>query len=189
VRATKPCLTRREVRLAYLPGATFPALEIAQDPAAAFRYTSRGNLVGVVTNGTAVPGLGPVGPLAAKPMQEGVAVLFKRLADIDVFDLEVDATDPDRFVETVLRLEPTFGGINLKDIRVPEGRDLRPPARADGHSRLPREFRQHGRGGRRGPAQRAGARVEAHRHRAGRALRGRHRRHGLCPALPGPGRA
>lgn len=121
VRASKPCLTRREMRLAYLPGAAFPAQEIAGDPAAAFRYTSRGNLVAVVTNGTAVPGLGPVGPLAAKPMQEGVAVLFKRLADIDVFDLELDATDPDRFVETVLRLEPTFGGINLKDIRAPEG--------------------------------------------------------------------
>jgi malate dehydrogenase (oxaloacetate-decarboxylating)(NADP+) len=100
LRASKPCLTPREMRLAYLPGAAFPAKEIAEDPAAAFRYTSRGNLVGVVTNGTAVPGLGPVGPLAAKPMQEGVAVLFKRLADIDVFDLEVDETDPDRFVET-----------------------------------------------------------------------------------------
>jgi malate dehydrogenase (oxaloacetate-decarboxylating)(NADP+) len=121
VRATKPCLTPREMRLAYLPGAAFPSREIADDPAAAFRYTSRGNLVGVVTNGTAVPGLGPVGPLAAKPMQEGVAVLFKRLADIDVFDLELDATDPDRFVETILQLEPTFGGINLKDIRAPEG--------------------------------------------------------------------
>jgi malate dehydrogenase (oxaloacetate-decarboxylating)(NADP+) len=121
LRAAKPCLTPREMRLAYLPGAAFPSQEIAADPAAAFRYTSRGNLVGVVTNGTAVPGLGPVGPLAAKPMQEGVAVLFKRLADIDVFDLELDATDPDRFVETVRQLEPTFGGINLKDIRAPEG--------------------------------------------------------------------
>ena len=121
LRATKPCLTPREMRLAYLPGASFPAKEIAQDPSAVFRFTSRGNLVGVVTNGTAVPGLGDVGPLAAKPMQEGVAVLFKRLADIDVFDLELDASDPDRFVETVLRLEPTFGGINLKDIRAPEG--------------------------------------------------------------------
>jgi len=121
LRATKPCLTPREMRLAYLPGATFPSREIAADPQAAFRYTARGNLVGVVTNGTAVPGLGPVGPLAAKPMQEGIAVLFKRLADIDVFDLELEASDPDRFVETVLRLEPSFGGINLKDIRAPEG--------------------------------------------------------------------
>jgi len=121
LRASKPCQTPREMRLAYLPGAAFPSAEIAADPAAAFRYTSRGNLVGVVTNGTAVPGLGPVGPLAAKPMQEGVAVLFKRLADIDVFDLELDETDPDRFVEAVRLLEPTFGGINLKDIRAPEG--------------------------------------------------------------------
>jgi malate dehydrogenase (oxaloacetate-decarboxylating)(NADP+) len=119
--ASKPCLTPREMSLAYLPGAAFPSMAIADDPAAAFHYTARGNLVGVVTNGTAVPGLGPVGPLAAKPMQEGIAVLFKRLADIDVFDLEIDETDPDRFVETVLRLEPTFGGINLKDIRAPEG--------------------------------------------------------------------
>src|SRR5512142_3588059 len=121
LRASKPCLTPREMGLAYLPGAAFPSREIAENPAAAFRYTSRGNLVGVVTNGTAVPGLGPVGPLAAKPMQEGVAVLFKRLADIDVFDLEIDAPDPDAFIETVRRLGPGFGGIVLKDIRAPEG--------------------------------------------------------------------
>jgi malate dehydrogenase (oxaloacetate-decarboxylating)(NADP+) len=118
---TMPCLTPREMRLAYLPGATFPAAEIARDPATVFRYTARGNLVGVVTNGTAVPGLGAVGPGAAKPMQEGIAVLFKRLADIDVFDLELDTRDPDRLVETVRLLEPTFGGINLKDISAPEG--------------------------------------------------------------------
>jgi malate dehydrogenase (oxaloacetate-decarboxylating)(NADP+) len=121
VRATKACLTPREMRLAYLPGACFPAAEIAKDPASVFRYTARGNLVGVITNGTAVPGLGDIGPLAAKPMQEGMSVLFKRLADIDVFDLELNTTDPDRFVETVQLLEPTFGGINLKDIRAPEG--------------------------------------------------------------------
>ncbi len=119
--ATKPCLTPREMRLAYLPGASFPSEEIARDPSAVFRYTAKANLVGVVTNGTAVPGLGDVGPKAAKPMQEGMAVLFKRLADIDVFDLELDTTDPERFVETVKLLEPTFGGINLKDIRAPEG--------------------------------------------------------------------
>src|SRR5574339_143890 len=88
VRPTTPCLTPREMRLAYLPGASFPAEEIAREPSSVFRYTSRGNLVGVVSNGTAVPGLGTVGPSAAKPMQEGIAVLMKRLADIDVFDLE-----------------------------------------------------------------------------------------------------
>jgi malate dehydrogenase (oxaloacetate-decarboxylating)(NADP+) len=118
---TTPCLTPREMRLAYLPGASFPAEEIAKDPTAVFRYTARGNLVGVVTDGTAVPGLGQVGPAAAKPMQEGIAVLFKRLADIDVFDLELDTTDPEKFIETVQILEPTFGGINLKDVRAPEG--------------------------------------------------------------------
>jgi len=121
LRATKACLTPREMRLAYLPGASFPAAEIAKDPAAVFRYSARGNLVGVITNGTAVPGLGNIGPAAAKPMQEGMAILFKRLADIDVFDLELNTTDPDRFVETVQMLEPTFGGVNLKDIRAPEG--------------------------------------------------------------------
>jgi len=121
LRATKSCLTPRDLRLAYLPGASFPSLETARDPAAAFRFTARGNLVGVITNGTAVPGLGAVGPLAAKPMQEGTAVLFKRLADIDVFDLELDTEDPERFIETVRLLEPTFGAINLKDIRAPEG--------------------------------------------------------------------
>jgi len=121
VKSSKPCLSPREVRLAYLPGAVFPASEIAADPAAAWRYTARGNLVAVVTNGTAVPGVGNVGPAAAKPIQEGIAVLFKRLADIDVFDLEVDTTDPERLVEVVRLLEPTFGGINLKDISAPAG--------------------------------------------------------------------
>ena len=121
VRATKPCLTPWEMRLAYLPGATFPSKAIAEDPSQIFRYTSRGNLVGVITNGSSVPGLGDIGPEAAKPMQEGIAVLFKRLADIDVFDLELNTRDPDQFVDTVQMLEPTFGGINLKDIRAPEG--------------------------------------------------------------------
>ena len=121
VRATKPCLTPREMRLAYLPGAAFPSKAIAEDPSRIFRYTSRGNLVGVITNGSAVPGLGNVGPEAAKPMQEGMAILFKRLADIDVFDLELNTNDPERFIDTVLMLEPTFGGINLSDIRAPEG--------------------------------------------------------------------
>jgi len=121
LRVTKPCLTPWQMRLAYLPGASYPSAEIAADPAAASLYTLRGNLVAVVTNGTAVPGLGDIGPAAAKPMQEGVAMLLKRLADIDVFDLELDTRDPEAFVETVRMLEPTFGAINLKDIKAPEG--------------------------------------------------------------------
>jgi malate dehydrogenase (oxaloacetate-decarboxylating)(NADP+) len=121
VRPAKPCLTAREMRLAYLPGARFACEAIAALPDAAFRYTARGNLVGVVTNGSAVPGLGDVGPLAAKPMGEGLALLFKRLADIDAFDLELDTRDADRFVETVRLLEPTFGAVVLKDLRAPEG--------------------------------------------------------------------
>ncbi len=121
VHASRPCLTPREMQLAYLPGATFPAKEIMKDPAAAFLYTSRGSLVGVISNGTAVPGLGNAGPAASKPMQEGMAVLFKRLADIDVFDLEIACSEPQRFIETVQLLEPTFGGIILKDIAAPEG--------------------------------------------------------------------
>jgi malate dehydrogenase (oxaloacetate-decarboxylating)(NADP+) len=124
VKPTKSCLSPREIRLAYLPGATFPASEIARDPAASYLYTSRANLVGVVTNGTAVPGLGAVGAAAAKPIQEGIAVLFKTRADIDVFDLEIDAAGADELVDAVRRLEPTFGGINLKDIRAPEGLEV-----------------------------------------------------------------
>jgi len=121
VRATKACLTARELRLAYLPGASVPCEAILADPAAAFRYTARGNLVGVISNGSAVPGLGDIGAAASKPMQEGMALLCKRLADIDAFDLEIDTRDPDRFVETVRLLEPTFGAVMLKDIRAPEG--------------------------------------------------------------------
>ena len=120
----KPCYGPRELRLAYLPGAVYPAEAIARDPAEVYRYTARGNLVAVVTNGSAVPGLGDVGPAAAKPLQEGIGVLFKRLADIDVFDLELNERDPERFVEAVRKLEPTFGGINVKDIRSPEGIEI-----------------------------------------------------------------
>lgn len=124
VRATKPCLTARELRLAYLPGASVPCRAIAREPAKSFEYTARGNLVGVITNGSAVPGLGDIGATAAKPMQEGMAVLCKRLADLDVFDLELDTREPERFVETVRLLEPTFGAIMLKDLRAPEGLEI-----------------------------------------------------------------
>jgi malate dehydrogenase (oxaloacetate-decarboxylating)(NADP+) len=124
IHPTKPCLTLREMRLCYLPGAAYPSSEIIKDSSNVFRYTSKGNLVGVITNGSAVPGLGMAGPLAAKPMQEGISSLFKRLADIDVFDLELDTNDPEKFIETVKILEPTFGGINIKDVKAPEGLEI-----------------------------------------------------------------
>src|SRR5450830_1963288 len=117
---SKPCATARDLSLAYTPGVADPCLEIARDAELAYDYTARGNLVAVVTNGTAVLGLGDIGALASKPVMEGKAVLFKRFADIDVFDIEVDEKDPDKFIECVARLEPTFGGINLEDIKAPE---------------------------------------------------------------------
>ncbi len=117
---TKPFDTQHDLALAYTPGVAAPVLAIAADPEASFTYTSRANLVAVVTNGTAVLGLGNVGALAAKPVMEGKAALFKRFADVDVFDLEVDAADPDDFVRVVQALAPTFGGINLEDIKAPE---------------------------------------------------------------------
>src|SRR5437764_3685782 len=117
---TKPPVTQRDLSLAYSPGVAEPCLEIANDPEMAWEYTARGNLVAVVTNGTAVLGLGNIGPLAGKPVMEGKAVLFKKFAGIDVFDIEVDAREIDRLVEVVAALEPTFGGINLEDIKGPE---------------------------------------------------------------------
>ena len=120
VRATKPCLTQRDLSLAYTPGVAVPCLAIEKDPSLAYKYTAKGNLVAVVTNGTAVLGLGNIGPLAGKPVMEGKGVLFKRFADIDVFDLEIATTDPEEFIRAVKLLEPTFGGINLEDIRAPD---------------------------------------------------------------------
>ncbi|MCA9649469.1 MAG: NADP-dependent malic enzyme [Myxococcales bacterium] len=117
---TKPLTSQRDLSLAYSPGVAEPCLAIKEDPRAAYEYTARGNLVAVISNGTAVLGLGNLGPLAAKPVMEGKGVLFKKFADIDVFDLEIDATDPERFVDVVAALEPTFGGINLEDIKAPE---------------------------------------------------------------------
>ncbi len=118
--ATKPLATQRDLALAYSPGVAAPCLAIADDPLSASRYTSRGNLVAVITNGTAVLGLGAIGALASKPVMEGKAVLFKKFTGIDVFDIEVDELDPARFVDIVASLEPTFGGINLEDIKAPE---------------------------------------------------------------------
>ncbi|MBE7212188.1 MAG: NADP-dependent malic enzyme, partial [Gluconacetobacter diazotrophicus] len=117
---TKRMATQRDLALAYSPGVAVPCEEIKADPDKARDYTARGNLVGVISNGTAVLGLGNIGALASKPVMEGKAVLFKKFADIDVFDIEVDAQDPDRFIETVAALEPTFGAINLEDIKAPE---------------------------------------------------------------------
>lgn len=120
VTATKPCLTQRELSLAYTPGVAVPCLEIHRHPDLVYKYTSKANLVAVVTNGTAVLGLGNIGPAAGKPVMEGKAVLFKRFADLDVFDLELATEDPQQIIRTCQLLEPTFGGINLEDIKAPE---------------------------------------------------------------------
>jgi len=120
VSPTKPCRTQRDLSLAYTPGVAQPCLEIKQEPSDVFKYTAKGNLVAVVTNGTAVLGLGNIGALAGKPVMEGKAVLFKRFADVDVFDLEVNSTNPDDVIRVCQLLEPTFGGINLEDIKAPE---------------------------------------------------------------------
>ncbi len=120
INATKTLSNQRDLALAYSPGVAFACEEIVRDPAESFSMTSRGNLVGVVTNGTAVLGLGAIGPLAAKPVMEGKAVLFKKFAGIDCFDIEVNQLDPDKLVDIIAALEPTFGGINLEDIKAPE---------------------------------------------------------------------
>jgi malate dehydrogenase (oxaloacetate-decarboxylating)(NADP+) len=118
--ATKPCLTQRDLSLAYTPGVAAPCLRIQANPDEAYLYTAKGNLVAVVTNGTAVLGLGDIGALAGKPVMEGKGILFKRFADIDVFDIEINTHDPDEVIRVVKLLEPTFGGINLEDIKAPE---------------------------------------------------------------------
>jgi malate dehydrogenase (oxaloacetate-decarboxylating)(NADP+) len=120
IAATKQLVNQHDLALAYSPGVAAPCEEIVKDPANAFKYTSRGNLVGVVTNGTAVLGLGDIGPLASKPVMEGKGVLFKKFSGIDVFDIEINEKDPDKLVEIIASLEPTFGGINLEDIKAPD---------------------------------------------------------------------
>src|SRR5512140_2821074 len=117
---TKPLSNQRDLSLAYSPGVAYPCLDIQANPALAWEYTSRGNLVGVITNGTAVLGLGNIGPLAGKPVMEGKGCLFKKFAGIDVFDIELAETDPDKLVDIVAALEPTLGGVNLEDIKAPE---------------------------------------------------------------------
>ncbi|MBS0359195.1 MAG: malate dehydrogenase [Proteobacteria bacterium] len=120
IQITKPTETQRDLSLAYTPGVAEPVEEIFRDPANAYRYTAKGNLVAVITDGSAILGLGNKGPLASKPVMEGKAVLFKCYADIDVFDIEVEADSPQSFVNTVVSIAPTFGGINLEDIKAPE---------------------------------------------------------------------
>ncbi len=120
IQPTKPLGNQRDLALAYSPGVAAPCLAIQDDPSTAADYTARENLVAVVSNGSAVLGLGNIGPLASKPVMEGKAVLFKKFANIDVFDIEIEAPEIDQMVETVAALEPTFGGINLEDIKAPE---------------------------------------------------------------------
>jgi malate dehydrogenase (oxaloacetate-decarboxylating)(NADP+) len=120
VELTKPTATARDLALAYSPGVAEPVREIARDPELAYRYTGKGNLVAVISDGTAILGLGNLGPLASKPVMEGKGVLFKRFAGVDVFDIEVDAESPQAFIDTVKRISITFGGINLEDIKAPE---------------------------------------------------------------------
>src|SRR5947207_2361833 len=117
---TKPVATARDLALAYSPGVAEPCLAIEALPAAAFKYTARGNLVAVISNGTAVLGLGDIGALASKPVMEGKAVLFKKFAGVDVFDIEINEKDPQKLVDVIAALEPTFGAINLEDIKAPE---------------------------------------------------------------------
>src|SRR5271167_500753 len=117
---TKPTNSQRDLSMAYSPGVAEPCLQIADNAEDVYKYTAKGNLVGVITNGTAVLGLGNIGPEASKPVMEGKAVLFKKYAGIDSFDIEINEEDPDKFIDIVKSLEPTFGGINLEDIKAPE---------------------------------------------------------------------
>jgi len=120
INLTKPCTTQLDLSLAYTPGVAQPCLEIAKNPTDVYKYTARGNLVAVVSNGTAVLGLGNIGASAGKPVMEGKGVLFKRFADIDVFDIELNTENPEEIIKACQLLEPTFGGINLEDIKSPE---------------------------------------------------------------------
>ncbi len=117
---TKPYSSQQDLALAYSPGVAFPCLEIKDNPADVYKYTDKGNLVAVISNGTAVLGLGNIGALAGKPVMEGKALLFKIFAGLDCFDIEVDEKDPEKFIQIVKALSPTFGGINLEDIKAPE---------------------------------------------------------------------
>ena len=184
---TKPVATQRDLTLAYSPGVAEPCMAIHRDPEEAFRYTARGNLVAVVSNGTAVLGLGNIGAMAAKPVMEGKGVLFKKFAGIDVFDIEIDTEDPQEVIRFCQLLEPTVGGINLEDIRAPEcfliEQTLRETMRVPVFHDDQHGHRDH-RG--RGPCERAGDHGPGHRRcpcglRGRRGVRGGHR-----PPLPAP---
>ena len=183
IAATKQMVNQHDLALAYSPGVAAACEEIVADPANAFRYTARGNLVAVITNGTAVLGLGDIGPLAAKPVMEGKAVLFKKFAGIDVFDLELNEKNVDKLVEVIAALEPTFGGINLEDIKAPDCFSVeRRAARPAEDPGLPRRPAWHGDRRRRGDAECAEGGGQGHRRgEAGGLGRGRGR-----AGLPGP---
>ena len=174
---TKPMATQHDLALAYTPGVAVPVLEIARDPDLAYEYTAKGNLVAVISNGTAILGLGDRGALAGKPVMEGKAVLFKKFADVDVFDIELDSHDPAVVIQTVKAIAPTFGGINLEDIKAPECFEIEETLRGGaGHPGVPRRPARHGHHLRRGAAQRSGAGGQAARRGAGLHLgRGRGR--------------
>ena len=180
VTPTKGMSNQRDLALAYSPGVAVPCLEIQKDPLKAYDYTAKGNLVAVISNGTAVLGLGNIGAVAGKPVMEGKGCLFKKFAGIDVFDIEIDETDPDKLVETIASLEPTFGGINLEDIKAPEcflDRDQAPGADED--PGVPRRPARHGDRGGGGAAQRARGGRQADRGRQAGLLGRRCRRHRL----------
>ena len=173
---TKPTATQRDLALAYTPGVAKPCLEIAREPGDVYRYTNKGNLVAVISNGTAVLGLGNIGAAAGKPVMEGKAVLFKRFADIDVFDLELDTHDTEEFINAVRIMEPTFGGINLEDIAAPECFEIEERLKAV--MKIP-VFHddQHG------TAIISAAGRQEHRRREDRHFRRRRRGHGMPAAL------
>ena len=188
VTPTKPCRTQHDLSLAYTPGVAIPCMEINRNPHDAFKYTGRGNLVAVVTNGTAVLGLGDIGAIAGKPVMEGKAVLFKRFADVDVFDLEVNSHDPEDVIKVCQLLEPTFGGINLEDIKAPECFYIEETLRKTmQHPGLPRRPARHRHYFRCGVVERSGSGGQGHRQNTPRHQRRRRLGHSHCRALHSAG--
>ena len=188
--SSKPCATQRDLSLAYTPGVAEPCREIAANPDDAYLYTAKGNLVAVVSNGTAVLGLGDIGPLAGKPVMEGKGVLFKRFADIDVFDIELNSHNPDDIIKAVQMLEPTFGGINLEDIKAPECFYIEDRTEeSDEHPGLSRRPARHGDHQRCGAHQRAGGCRKKNRQSESGLQRRRRGRDGLRAILRKTGSA